>query len=113
MLLRGAAVTWAGLLLASSAFPAGSLSTLQPGQFRTISQQIPVNIVFVGYEPGAGPTNVDLMKFTGQLPAGYQPINRYKAFYGLPAASGLAYQYKYNLVWANQTFENAFFGVQH
>jgi hypothetical protein len=86
-----------------------SFSTLQPGGFRTIGQTLPVNIVFVGYESGSGPRDIQAAAFQGQLPSSYRVKNRYPAFYGLPADLGLAFTYSYRIVYAGSAFENAFF----
>lgn len=85
------------------------LATLQPGAFRTITQEIPVNIVFVGYEKGSGPREVDEAKFLSGLPQTYRVRNRYPAAYGRPADAGLAYSYRYRLVYAEPAYEDALF----
>jgi len=87
-----------------------NLTTLQPGGFRTIEQDLTINVVFLGYEPGSGSMNIDEDDFLGQLPSTYQTINRYPAFYGLPASLGLTFNYDYNMVYAGDVFEDAFFG---
>ena len=47
------------LALACTAQAAGpAFTTLQPGAFRNIAQNLDVNLVFLGYEPGAGPRNI-------------------------------------------------------
>jgi len=87
-----------------------SLTTLQPGGFRTIEQDLTINVVFVGYEEGAGVMNINETDFLGQLPSTYQTINRYPSFYGLPASLGLTFNYDFNLVYADTAFEDDFFG---
>jgi hypothetical protein len=86
-----------------------NFTTLEPGAFRTIAQNVLVNIVFAGYEPGSGYRDIDVAKFGAQLPASYRVKNRYPSFYGLPADLGLAYTYTYNVVYANAAFEDALF----
>src|SRR5262245_34767788 len=38
---------------------APALTTLKPGGFREITQNLKVNVVFVGYEPGAGSRDIN------------------------------------------------------
>ena len=100
------------LVMAPAALAASppSLSVLQPGGFRTISQDLTVNVVFVGYEKGTGARDIDEGAFTAILPDGYSTISRYPALYGLKAGLGLDFAYDYNLVYADSSFEDAFFG---
>jgi len=99
-----------GVMVSGHSATPPALSTLEPGGFRDIQQDLTINVVFVGYEPGAGPRNVDEAAFLGGLPSSYRPVNRYPAFYGLPAHLGLTFDYDYNLVYADSAFEDAFFG---
>lgn len=87
-----------------------NLTNLDPGGTTTLQQQLPVNIVFVGYESGAGDMNVDETTFMNGLASTYDTINRYPAFYGLPADAHIGFTYDYNVVWADTTFEDSFFG---
>jgi hypothetical protein len=106
-------------LLASSmtlAAPPPSLDTLEPGGTITLHQTLPVNIVFVGYEPeGADPeaSDVDVNEsdFMDGLASTYQAINRFPAFYGLPADAHVDFTYDYRVTWADADFEDAFFGA--
>ncbi|MBL8234931.1 MAG: hypothetical protein JNL98_40900, partial [Bryobacterales bacterium] len=83
----------AGVLPLLSAATPPTLTTLQPGGFRTITQTLDVNVVFVGYQPGAGPQNVNLAQIRSLLPASYTPVHRYPSFYGLPAEFGLKFNF--------------------
>jgi len=87
-----------------------ALSTLQPGGKRVLNQQLKVNVVFVGYEPGTGPTNVKEADFRKQLPSQYRTVNRYPKFYGLPADLGVNFTYDYNVVYTDRAYEDRFFG---
>jgi hypothetical protein len=87
-----------------------TLATLQPGGFRTIAQTLHVNVVFVGYEAGAGAQQVNAATFTSALPASYRPRHRYPNFYGLPSEMGLTFNFAYHLTWATDSFEDDFFG---
>jgi len=77
-----------------------------PTTSATLDQQIPINIVFVGYRP-ASINTADLL---GQLPADSTPLVRQPQFYGLPGRDmGLHFSYSYNLTFAPRSFENDFF----
>ena len=85
-------------------------TTLEPGKTRVIGQEIPINIVLVGYEPGAGAREIDTAALLAQLPEIYRPIARVPAFYGVSQPLGLNYSYAYNVVFADSGFEDDFFG---
>ncbi|WP_052351747.1 hypothetical protein [Deinococcus pimensis] len=105
----GAAIT-AGALSAQAVRSGPTLSTLAPGKFQELNQKLKVNIVLVGYEQGAGPRNVDAKKLRAELPGTYRTVNRSPKFYGLPAELGVNFTYDYNVVYADQNYEDAFFG---
>ena len=52
--------------LAGKADPPPSLNTLEPGGFRDIEQDLAINVVFVGYEQGAGSQEIDEAAFSGR-----------------------------------------------
>jgi hypothetical protein len=82
------------------------LSGLQPGQQVTYTQKIPVKVVFVGYDR----SSIDLQAFLGQLPATYEPIVRYPAFYGLTGRDmGLHFNFDYRVSFTGRSFANRFF----
>ncbi len=82
-------------------------AAIMPGQTVTFRQTVPINLVFVGYEPG----QVDPAAMLPLLPATYKPLVRYPAFYGVPSRDlGLHFDFTYNVKWANQGFEDDFFG---
>ena len=103
--------TLAALFTVAAAVPAAPpLSTLQPGAFRVIPQNLPVNIVFVGYKPGTGDRDVDLSRFLGGLARTHRPRVRTPAiYYGVIKDLGLSFTYEYNPVFASRAFEDAFF----
>ena len=85
---------------------AGALDGLQPGQSVTYTQKIPIKIVFVGYDQNS----IDLQDFLGQLPASYEPIVRYPAFYGLTGRDmGLHFNFDYRVSFSGASFANRFF----
>ncbi len=104
-------VATAALLLtavfASTAAAAG-LSNLQPGE-RTadLSEQVPVNVVFVGLEPG----QVDEAEFLAGLPTSYKPTIRSRLPYGLVEELGIDYTYDVRVKYASASWEDSFFGA--
>lgn len=91
--------------------PAPTLSTLEPGAFRAIHQELPVNVVFVGYEQGAGPLGIDEGRFLSELPESYRTVMRAQNdWYGDKKFIGVDFSYDYNVVYADDAFEDAFFG---
>ena len=79
---------------------------LTPGGFETLDQKIPVNVVFIGYDQAT----IDLATVRGILPATYAPVVRYPQFYGLSGRNtGLAYEFAYKFVFADERFTNRFF----
>lgn len=96
----------------SQAAPANppDLSTLEPGGFRDISQDLTINVVFVGYEEGAGDRDIEEDAFLSELSQTYRAINRFPSFYFGNEFLGLTFNYNYNLVYAGDAFEDAFFG---
>jgi hypothetical protein len=82
------------------------LETLQPGEDLTLDQDIPVNVVLVGYDKKEVGR-----KLLSQLPDEAEPVVRYPRFYGLEGRPlGLNYDYDYRLVDTPKRFENRFFG---
>lgn len=98
-----------GVAFAGKAAPP-ILSTLEPGGFRSLEQDLTINVVFVGYEQGAGYQDIDETAFLGELPGTYRTVNRYPSFYFGNEFLGVDFNFDYNLVYANTTFEDAFFG---
>ena len=91
----------AGLLGASVALGAGpSLTTLAPGAFREIPQNLKVNVVFIGFG-GAAPLNIDTTAFKAPLPTTYKAIHRSPNFYGIKQLVGNAFTFDYNVVMAD------------
>jgi hypothetical protein len=86
------------------------LSTLEPGGFRNLEQDLTVNIVFVGYEQGAGSMEIDEVAFLDELPGMYRTVNRYPSFYFGNEFLGVDFNFDYNLVYADTAFEDALFG---
>jgi len=86
------------------------LTSLQPGGFRVIQQNLPVNIVFVGYEPGGGVRDINTAALLSGLSAKHRTRARLPhSQYGVAKDLGISFDYQYNVVYADSTFENAFF----
>ena len=82
------------LFIVNPASAQDSLAVLHPGKHVTFQQNIPVNLVFIGYERDA----IDREALRQVLPATYIPIVRFPAFYGVPGRDlGLKYKLRYNI----------------
>jgi hypothetical protein len=79
---------------------------LRPGADETFVQQTPVNLVFVGIEPG----EIDEAELLSVLPSSYTPVVRYSQFYGQPGRNvGLQFDFDYEVTYAHDRFEKIFF----
>jgi hypothetical protein len=87
---------------------APELVNLDPGGRVALHQEIPVTIVYVGLEPGAGATGIDAARIEDFQPESYEPVNRTEADRA-KAKLGLRYTYTYRSVFAGPAFEDAFF----
>jgi hypothetical protein len=84
----------------------GGNGGLVPGETVTFEQNIPVNIVFLGYERN----QIDKREILSQLPSTYSPVVRYPVFYGLPGRDmGLKFNFKYDLSFADSKTTDKFF----
>ncbi|HLF27622.1 MAG TPA: hypothetical protein VJG32_14905 [Anaerolineae bacterium] len=94
-------------LLVAPAAAQESIDGLIPGQPIEFRQTIPINLVFVGYDPAS----IDQDALLAQLPPTYKPIVRYPPFYyGLPGRDlGLRYDFRYRVQFAGVEFEDSFF----
>lgn len=91
-----------------------ALKTLAPGKADTITTNLKVNIVFVGYRqtgPGqiATARQVSTGDFDEILPKTYNSIARIPSAYGRTEYTGNAFNYQYNYVFADKSFEDDFF----
>jgi hypothetical protein len=79
---------------------------LVPGETVTFEQNVPINIVFLGYDQ----KTINKKAILDQLPSTYSPIVRYPAFYSLPGRDmGLKFDFKYDLSFASSKTTDAFF----
>lgn len=128
--MAGAAVL---VLLVSVSLPAGAsasaalpaLQHLDPGQRADVEQQVPITTVFVGLEPGIGTTLIDESRFLETQPRLNHVGDRTTRYFereGVPrmqdwldrflepSTIGLTYHFDHEIVVADTTFEDAFFG---
>ncbi|MCG8350486.1 MAG: hypothetical protein MI924_22190 [Chloroflexales bacterium] len=79
---------------------------LKPGEHVEFTQDIPINLVFVGYHAD----QIDETALRAELPATYKPVVRYPRFYGVTGRDmGLQYTYRYNIINADAGFTDDFF----
>jgi hypothetical protein len=92
--------------------PSGTLpkaNLLSPGETIEITQKLPVNIVFVGFEQGSAQQDINLFSFKSGLASAYQSINRFPSYYGALEYTGNNFEYDYTIRFADKTFEDNFF----
>jgi hypothetical protein len=90
------------LAVCATPSPAAGLKTLSPGEVTTYTQDLTINVVLVGFEPGTGVDQVSEAALQQGLPAGARPLDT-------QGAGPLSFQYDYNVVWADQAFEDRYF----
>ncbi len=90
---------------ARTAQPMGGMA-LQPGQAQTFEQKVPIQIYLLGYDQNTIKKNV----LMSGLPAGYAPIVRYPAFYGLQGRDmGLQFNFDYKVTYLDKNVTDNFF----
>ena len=100
-----AALVGASATPASAAAPAPKFATLAPGAQPTLTEKVPVNVVFIGYDRD----DVGKADFLSGLARTYEPIDRYPAAYGADAKLGIKYTYDYKLTYGTKAYEDKFF----
>jgi hypothetical protein len=99
-------LTLVALILLAAVPAMATHGGLQPGEQITLEQNVPVNLVFIGYDQGS----IDEGALLGELPGTYTPLVRFPQFYGLPGRDvGLDFTFDYNIHFANAWFEDRFF----
>jgi hypothetical protein len=94
------------LVLVSPAGAKDNSNGLQPGQQVTYEQEIPINIVFLGYKQNA----IDTHEILDALPDTYVPTIRYPLFYGLTGRDiGLRFNFDYTVSFTDKNLTNKFF----
>jgi hypothetical protein len=100
------------VLTGTSATPAGAAAPttgyhhLEPGGQPRLTETVPVNVVFLGYQPG----QVDRSAYAAELAKKYEPVVRSRLYYGITEKLGITYTYDYHVKYADAAYENTFFG---
>nr|BFE76883.1 hypothetical protein GCM10020092_101840 [Actinoplanes digitatis] len=97
-------------MVGASAGPAGaapksSYTFLHPGGQPRLAEKVPVNVVFLGYEPN----EVGKAAYLSGLPRAYEPVVRSRLIYGQTEKLGIRYTYDYRVTYANRSYEDKFF----
>ena len=100
-------VCLSAILMTSLTRAQSSFLHLNPGGLSDLPETVPVNIVFVGYEP----SRVDQSSFLSALPGTYRPIVRSRLLYGVTEELGLRYAYDYHVTFTSTAWENSFFAA--
>jgi hypothetical protein len=100
-----AALVGASATPANAAAPTPSFHHLNPGGQPALTEKVPVNVVFLGYDRD----DVGKADFLAGLARTYQPVDRYPAFYGRDAKLGITYTYDYKLTYGTKAYEDKFF----
>jgi len=107
LLLLVALAVAAASVVTGSAAADPTFSALNPGGPANFSERVPVQFVFLGYEP----SQVNQSDFLAELPSKYDAVVRSRGFYpGLPTEYvGLHYTYDFKVAYTDTAYENAFF----
>jgi hypothetical protein len=90
-----------------SSAAAATYSNLSPGKVADLRERVPVNVVFVGFEPN----QVDAAAFLAAMPGKSDPVVRSRLWYGVTERLGLHYTYDYRLTYTDAAFENSLFSA--
>jgi hypothetical protein len=88
---------------AASAEP--SYTFLHPGGPPTLTERLPVNVVFLGYRPN----QVREAAFLSGLAKTYEPVVRSRLNYGQTKKVGITYTYDYHVSYGGKPYEDKFF----
>ncbi|MEV7628888.1 hypothetical protein [Actinoplanes sp. NPDC089786] len=100
-----AAVVGASATPANAAAPAPTFTHLTPGGRPKLTETVPVNIVFLGYDTN----DVDQAEFRSGLAKTYEPEVRSRQWYGEQEKLGITYTYDYKVQYADQAYQDKFF----
>ena len=96
----------AALALATATLASASpYSSLNPGGPADLDETVPVNVVFLGYEPADVPSAA----VAAELPGGSAPVVRSRLWYGVTEPLGIDYAYDVDYTYTSSAYENAFF----
>jgi hypothetical protein len=101
-----AALVGASATPANAAAPAPKFTNLTPGGQPRLTEKVPVNVVFLGYDR----EQVDRSAFLSGLASRYEPVVRSRLNYGVTEELGITYTYDYKVTYGNQAYEDKFFG---
>jgi hypothetical protein len=87
--------------------PPAGFRALAPNALPELMERVPVNVVFIGYQPN----QIDAAKFVSGLPQRLRPHVRARDWYGLAEYLGIEYTYDYRLVFADRAYADRFFGT--
>ena len=90
---------------AAGAAPRSSYAYLHPGGQPRLTEKVPVNVVFLGYEPN----QVGKAAYLSGLPKKYEPIVRSRLTYGQTEKLGITYTYDYKVSYGSRSYEDKFF----
>lgn len=82
-----------------------SFDHLEPGGQPSLSEDVPVNVVFLGYDED----DVDSAEFLGGLASTYEPEVRSRQWYGERETLGISSGYDYDLTFTDRHYEDRFF----
>jgi len=86
-----------------------TFTTLQPGQFREINQNLQINVVFIGFGHGAGPADIKESAFRAGLSHYNRAINVFPLYWNRFELTGNSFTYNYDVSYADMAFEDSFF----
>jgi hypothetical protein len=90
---------------AAGAAPKSSYAYLHPGGQPRLTEKVPVNVVFLGYEPN----QVGRTAYLSGLPSRYEPVVRSRLPYDLTEKLGITYTYDYRISYGSRSYEDRFF----
>ncbi|MCC5858080.1 MAG: hypothetical protein JJT90_07990 [Ectothiorhodospiraceae bacterium] len=91
------------------ASPAVALNVLTPGTNLFLFEHLPVNVVFIGYEPGDGPLQIDVSRFVAAQSDRAVGVTMIPLFAGRIYPSYTVADIDLRIRFADQGFEDAFF----
>ncbi|MDX1450102.1 MAG: hypothetical protein R3246_13690, partial [Acidimicrobiia bacterium] len=94
-----------GDALPTEPLPSGAFDHITPGGGAALSEEVPVNVVFAGFDE----EEVSSAAFLEAMPQRYRPIIRSRSWYGHQEYVGIDHTFDYNLVFAGQEYEDALF----
>jgi hypothetical protein len=105
VILVAVALMGASATPASAAAPSARYHWLKPGGQPKLVEKVPVNVVFLGYEP----QQVNQRAYAAQLARKYEPVVRGRLLYGVTEKLGITYTYDYKIKYTDRSYEDRFF----